>query len=303
VDCFGGSVTVATLAPLVVPSSDACPTAGLLQVTFADLPPPNSSAVQFTATGGVAIDVSFDGAFAADEQVPSCRDPSLSQCRVELPPQSPPPTRTATPTPSQPAPATASGSATATDTPTVALQTATATDTPTQLPPSTVTRTASATPTVPGTVTPTSTFPPGPLLVINGATGAPGQNVQIRVALQQEGDGGAASADLDIVFDSNVLSLTGSVPDRCTINPRIAATHQVVGHLNGTNRLVLAVLIGGFDIVPLGDGSLVTCTFAINQQAAPQVTSLVADDPMLNGVNGESLPVTGVDGAITIHVP
>lgn len=96
VDCFGGAVALDTLVPLVLPSEDACPTAGRLQVTFADLRPPTTSALQFTALGGVEVDNTFDGTFTADQRVASCRDPSLSQCRVELPPQSPVATRTMT---------------------------------------------------------------------------------------------------------------------------------------------------------------------------------------------------------------
>lgn len=200
VDCFGGSVAVDTLTPLVLPSDDGCPTAGLLQVTFADLPPPNTSAVQFTAAGGVDIDVSFDGTFAPDEHVASCQDPSLSQCRLELPPLTPPATRTPTVTPT---PVPASRTATGTATRTVAIASATATNAPT------LTRTRTATETVIPTVTGTATETGTPTATGTAtATALPVCNTILPEGLVADATWTAANSPYCVTGDLRVSLLT-----------------------------------------------------------------------------------------------
>ena len=134
VDCLGGAVTLQTQQALQIPANAACPTAGLLQV---ELLGGTTSLVQFTASGGLAFDFTADG--TVDQTVASCLDPSLSQCRVDLPPSTP---RQATPT--------------ETATPGPATLTPTGTQRPSTTSTRTVTPTRTATPTQP-TSTPTPT--------------------------------------------------------------------------------------------------------------------------------------------------
>jgi hypothetical protein len=81
VDCLGGDVQLETLKPLSFAAGAECASGGLMQVAFAR----GTRVVQIQATeaGGLAFDFDSDGTI--DDEVLDCNDPSLSQCRVELP--------------------------------------------------------------------------------------------------------------------------------------------------------------------------------------------------------------------------
>ncbi len=125
-------------------------------------------------------------------------------------------------------------------------------------------------------------------LDIGSASGSPGDAVQISVSLSGGGD--VATAQLDMVFDKNVLALPH--PDHpeldCQVDARLVTTDATFTYLPqtppGGGRL--RVFVGNIDICkdgltyPIGafdDGPLLSCTFNILDTAAPGDSVLKAD--------------------------
>lgn len=176
-DCYGGTVTLATVTPLAQLLGEPCPVAGAIRVTRAG----RTFQMLYPGGGVVGIDRDLDG--VADETYLTCLDPLLLACAVlnlptptatatapptateppsptEVPTETaeptatePEPTATVPPTPTLPAPPTSTSTAPFT-------ATATTAHTPTGLPTSTATRTSTTgtpTATISGAPTPSAT--------------------------------------------------------------------------------------------------------------------------------------------------
>lgn len=139
-----------------------------------------------------------------------------------------------------------------------------------------------------------------PDLSIIGATGIPGGTVSVTLALAGDDEKNGVSADADIRFPTDQLEFFPPVAANCRVDDHIAATHQIGGTLSEAGLLSLAIFVRNLQVVPLGDGVLATCDFHILSTAALGSAPLHFDFVDLGDSNGLDLPVSGLDGAVTI---
>lgn len=138
-------------------------------------------------------------------------------------------------------------------------------------------------------------------LSVNGGTGAPGGTVAVTVALANNPDNTATSADVDFTFPTDQVEFFPPVSENCSIAERLAETHEVGGTLAGAGLLRLSVFVKGtpVEFPPLGDGDLASCNFHI-LPGIPAGTAALEIDTALLFAGLDSLPVTPVNGAIVI---
>jgi hypothetical protein len=143
-----------------------------------------------------------------------------------------------------------------------------------------------------------------PKLSVVGGTGVPGSTVAATIALSDDLGDVAASADVDVTFPPGQVTFMGPVSENCTIDPRLAATHEVGGHLSG-NSLILSIFVSDTpqEIPHLGNGPLASCDFRINPGVPAGTAALTLENPGLFDENGNPLNVQTVDGAIIIVEP
>jgi len=143
-----------------------------------------------------------------------------------------------------------------------------------------------------------------PKLSVVGGSGVPGSTVAATIALADDLGDVAASADVDVTFPPNLVTFMGPVSENCTIDPRIASTHEVGGHLSG-NSLILSIFVSDtpVEIPHLGNGPLASCDFRINPGVPAGTAALTLENPGLFDENGNPLNVQTVDGAIIIVTP
>ena len=116
-------------------------------------------------------------------------------------------------------------------------------------------------------------------LAIVGGSGILGGTVGVVIQLSKEERHAAVSADLDIVFPTDVIEFFPPVNRNCTVAARLAETHQVGGTVPQPGLLRFAI----FDATaldPLGDGELATCDFHIRPDATlakAELTIIIAD--------------------------
>jgi len=137
-------------------------------------------------------------------------------------------------------------------------------------------------------------------LSVSGGSGTRGETVAVVVQLANDSANSAVTADLDIAFPPDLLGFTPPVRTTCTIDPRLAATHQVGGRLSEPGVLVLSILARGLSNNPLGNGDLASCEFQILPDANTSPAALTVQNPLLGDSNGEPLPVVVTDGAVFI---
>jgi hypothetical protein len=135
-------------------------------------------------------------------------------------------------------------------------------------------------------------------LTIVGGTGILGGTVGVVIQLSKEERHAAVSADLDIVFPTDVIEFFPPVNRNCTVAARLAETHQVGGTVPQPGLLRFAI----FDATaldPLGDGELATCDFHIRPDATLAKAELTTRFVELTGADGQ-IPAVGVGGSIII---
>jgi hypothetical protein len=145
-------------------------------------------------------------------------------------------------------------------------------------------------------------------MVIGSTSGIPGEFVSVDVGL--EGGNDVTTAQVDILFDSSLLSVSLTQPP-CTINQRLleagsfsleATLPQVPPAPPGMTRLRVAIVDKVPPLQSYGSGPLMTCNFRIQPGAAPGIALLDADgrleigDPQFNQFNAQA-----TDGAVTIN--
>ncbi len=138
-------------------------------------------------------------------------------------------------------------------------------------------------------------------LSVNGGTGAPGGTVAVTVALANDPDDAATSADVDFSFPTDQVEFFPPVTENCSIAERLATTHGVGGTLVGAGVLRLNVFVVGTptEFPPLGNGDLASCNFHI-LPGVPAGTAALEIDTALLFAGLDELPVMPVNGAIII---
>lgn len=144
-----------------------------------------------------------------------------------------------------------------------------------------------------------------PELSVVGGTGVPGSTVSVTVALANDVANAAASADVDIVFPADQLTFSPPVAVNCTVASRLATTHQVGGHIEGDNTIILSIFVSDSPVVipHLGNGPLAICGLRIKPGVPAGTAALVIDNPGLFDDQGNPLQVTTKDGFVTIQEP
>ena len=216
-------------------------------------------------------------------------------------PTAPPPTSSRTPT--RTATRLAPTSTVAFTSPPLPTMTASVTSSPVSTP----TPTSSPTTPVAHTGTPvpaaTSTSTVGPVdRVLSLAAGSAEPGALLRVVLLLEGDGDrrAASADVEVIFDSDNLEFPGTVQEYCAIDARLAGTHEMGGQLLADNRLLLSVYPLAVPVQTLGDGLLGACLLSVRPTAVGGPTVLVLEQPRLAAVEGSAIALRGVGATALI---
>src|SRR5262245_48549673 len=142
-----------------------------------------------------------------------------------------------------------------------------------------------------------------PDLSVVGGSGVAGSTVAATIALSDDNfDNQAASADVDLVFPPDQLTFTPPVTENCTIDPRIASTHEIAGRLEGGNTLILSILVSDTPtVIPrLGNGPLASCNFRINPGVPAGTAALTIENPGLFNDNGDPIDVNTTNGSIQI---
>jgi len=145
-------------------------------------------------------------------------------------------------------------------------------------------------------------------IAIGSTEGIPGEFVSLDINL--EGGDDVTTAQVDILFDSSLLSVSLTEPP-CTIDPSLltqgsfsleATLPQVPPAPPGMTRMRVAVIDKLPPIQSYGSGPLMTCNFRIQPAAAPGIALLDADgrleigDPAFSPFNAQA-----TDGSITIN--
>jgi hypothetical protein len=141
-----------------------------------------------------------------------------------------------------------------------------------------------------------------PVLSVVGGSGVPGSTVAVTVALSDDIENLAASADVDLVFPADQLTFFPPVTMSCEVDPRLAASHLVGGQLDGDDVVILSIFPNPavFPIVHLGNGPLASCDFRI-QLGIPAGTAIIEiQNEALFDDMGDPLDVNAVDGFVRI---
>lgn len=141
-----------------------------------------------------------------------------------------------------------------------------------------------------------------PDLSVVGGSGVAGSTVAATIALSDDVGNMAASADVDLVFPPAQLMFFPPVVDNCTIDPRIAETHEIGGRLDGTNTVILSIFVRGTPpVIPhLGNGPLASCDFFIKAGVPVGTAALTIENPGLFDADGNPLDVNTTNGSIRI---
>ena len=139
-----------------------------------------------------------------------------------------------------------------------------------------------------------------PELSVVGASGLRGGTVAVVIRLANDATNSAFTADVDIAYPTDLLEFTEPAHTACTIAPRLAATHQVLGPLPEPGLLVLSIASRVLSNNPLGDGDLASCPFHIRPDAASSPAALTIHSPLLGDNRGMPLSVVVPDGAVFI---
>ncbi len=221
---------------------------------------------------------------------------TVTQTRTRTPTRTSTRTATATSTPTRTPTSTPTPTQTRTNSPTN-TPTETATETPTPTVTDTPTATVTATQTATATPTPTTTNTPRVVhLDIGSGVGAPGDAVNVTIALATSGLTVAATAN-DIGFDAQALHLD---PATCRLEKSLSNTLLASIPQAGLARVFVQA---GPDKAPIPDGALYTCTFRVSPSALPGSYALTNGNTLAFSPLSTTLaPVVGANGAVTVSL-
>jgi hypothetical protein len=147
----------------------------------------------------------------------------------------------------------------------------------------------------------------GGMVTLAVSTTVTGQSAAVSVDLSG-GKGEVATAQLDLLFDPNVLDI-GDAPASCAKDPRLTAHVLSVTMPDsppapaGLQRLRLFV----GDITPpvssFDDGRILTCTFQVKGNAASSAITLAADRLNVGDTHGSTFGSQAVSGGTSILLP
>lgn len=141
-------------------------------------------------------------------------------------------------------------------------------------------------------------------LEIGSTSGAPGQTVDVPISIS--GGGEVATAQMDLLFDSDVLRLVD--PDEpCTVSARLQATHTLGAFLPqrpatppGVQRLRLFVGDVAFPVEEFDEGPIATCRFEIVAGASPGTVALTGERLNIGDPAGNVFGASVVPGSVTV---
>lgn len=151
-------------------------------------------------------------------------------------------------------------------------------------------------------------------LDIGSATGVAGAEVTVGISLS--GGGEVATAQMDLLIDTNVLEVDAPNP-RCSVDPRLAATEttftflpQTPGTPPGIARL--RIFVGNtdlckadppFPLTSFDTGGLVSCIFRIDPSAQPGTYQLTAERLNVGDPRGNEFGAEFSPGSVTVEPP
>jgi hypothetical protein len=152
-----------------------------------------------------------------------------------------------------------------------------------------------------------------PVLAVGSTLGSPGATVTVPVSMSNSG-GAAAAVQLDVLFNTSVLSLPNpsaacakpqvTNPDtgQLQVDPRLAY-HDLLTAQPAAGRLRLLVVdrTGATDL--LTDGPLATCTFRLSTTAPAGSYLLSPANVAASDAAGNALSTSGTAGAIVVPTP
>ncbi len=141
-----------------------------------------------------------------------------------------------------------------------------------------------------------------PTFSIGDGEGPAGGEAGVTLSLDND-DGAAVSVGVDIEFNDTDLTFTPPVSSGCTIDPRIASTHQIAGRILEPGVLNIEILVAGTPdpLPPLGNGALATCDFTIRGDAqVGDMFPLAATNVFVGDALGGEIPSETDDGVITV---
>jgi hypothetical protein len=144
-----------------------------------------------------------------------------------------------------------------------------------------------------------------PILSVVGGTGVPGGTVSVTLALAGDVGSEGVSAGVDLNFPDDILQFFTPVSTNCDVAARLMTTHAIAGSLLQPGVLNVEIFVLGTPspIPPLGDGTLATCDFRIQQGVSPgTIAPLTIESPFLGDDAGQQIPVQVQNGQIEVVV-
>jgi MYXO-CTERM domain-containing protein len=129
-------------------------------------------------------------------------------------------------------------------------------------------------------------------LVVGEGTGTPGGTAAVIVSLVNDTEE-SVSADLDILFPTDLVEFIPPVNMNCVIAERLASTHTLAGSLPAPGGILRFAIFDQTGLTPLDNGDLATCNFHVLEGAPTGTAALTVDFAGM-------VPVEGLDGAIII---
>lgn len=146
------------------------------------------------------------------------------------------------------------------------------------------------------TPTPTPVCGGGPFLApvigVGSATGVPGRQVTIPISLTKNGPLIVTIAPLVLVFDPGVLTFGG-----CAKTAQVSTGKSVITRVDVPDRVSIA-LYG--DLVPIPDGEVLECMFAIAAGAAVGITPIVFVSAGVSDLGFNDINSVGCSGSVTV---
>jgi len=144
-------------------------------------------------------------------------------------------------------------------------------------------------------------------LTVGAVAGAPGDSVNVPIDLSG-GHGEVATAQLDLLFDPNALSIddpgSACVKDgRLTEHVFSAIVTNSPPAPDGLQRLRLFIGDIAPPVATFEDGRLITCTFQVKSSATTQQLALAADRLNVGDAHGDVFGSQAVSGGVSILVP